>query len=105
MPAAARVLRSTTAAGVPHPESRGSRDFSALLPPDEAFAQLQASSDPDEQQDLLLQIEQNLWSDAFGVTIFQHPGITAYNGTYVSGIDSIALTPTVFWNFWEWEAA
>jgi hypothetical protein len=34
LPAAARVLRSTTAAGVPHPESRGSRDFSALLPPD-----------------------------------------------------------------------
>jgi peptide/nickel transport system substrate-binding protein len=72
---------------------------------DDLFAQLQASSDPDEQQDLLLQIEQNLWADAFGVTIFQHPGITAYNGTYVSGIDSIALTPTVFWNFWDWEAA
>ena len=34
LPAAARVLRPTTAAGVPHLESRGSRDFSALLPPD-----------------------------------------------------------------------
>jgi hypothetical protein len=34
LPAAARVLRSTTAVGVPHPESRGSRDFSALLSPD-----------------------------------------------------------------------
>ena len=42
-----------------------------------------ASTDPDEQQELLLEIEQNLWADAFGVTIFQHPGITAYNSTYV----------------------
>ena len=72
---------------------------------DDLYQQLQASSDPDEQQDLLLQIEQNLWGDAFGVTIFQHPGVTAWNSTYVSNVSDIPLAPTVFWNFWEWEAA
>ena len=48
-----------------------------------------SSTDPDEQQELLLEIEQNLWADAFGVTIFQHPAITAYNSTYVTNVSAI----------------
>jgi peptide/nickel transport system substrate-binding protein len=27
--------------------------------------------------------------------------VTAFN-TNVSGIDPISISPTVFWNFWEW---
>lgn len=72
---------------------------------DGLYAELKASTDPDEQQDLLLQIEQELWSDGFGVTLFQHPGLTAYNGNYVGNVSTIPLSPTVFWNVWEWEAA
>ena len=72
---------------------------------DALYDQLKASTDADEQQELLLQIEQELWADGFGVTIFQHPGLTAYNSNYVSNVSSIALSPTVFWNVWEWEAA
>lgn len=72
---------------------------------DDLYAQLKASTDADEQQELLLQIEQQLWADGFGVTIFQHPGLTAFNSNYVSNVSSIPLSPTVFWNVWEWEAA
>jgi peptide/nickel transport system substrate-binding protein len=72
---------------------------------DALYDQLKASTDSDEQQQLLLEIEQHLWSDGFGVTIFQHPGLTAWNSEYVSNVSDITLSPTVFWNFWEWEAA
>ena len=72
---------------------------------DELYAQLQATSDADEQQELLLQIEQQLWADAFGVTIFQFPSVLAYNSTYVSDVSSIPLSPQMFHDFWNWEAA
>jgi glutathione transport system substrate-binding protein len=72
---------------------------------DDLYKQLEQTTDADEQQDLLLQIEQQLWADAFGVTLFQHPGLTAWNSTYVNNVSDIPLSPTVFWNFWEWEAA
>ena len=72
---------------------------------DGLYDQLKASTDSDEQQQLLLDIEKELWADGFGVTLFQHPGLTAFNSNYVSGVSNIPLSPTVFWNFWEWQAA
>jgi peptide/nickel transport system substrate-binding protein len=72
---------------------------------DELFATLESTTDPDEQQALLLQIEQELWAMGFGIPIYQHPSITGYNSTYVSGVSNVAIAPTVFWNFWEWQAA
>jgi peptide/nickel transport system substrate-binding protein len=72
---------------------------------DGLYEELTATTDPDEQQALLVQIEQQLWADAFGIPIYQHPQITGYNSTYVSGISNIAIAPTVFWNFWEWQPA
>jgi peptide/nickel transport system substrate-binding protein len=72
---------------------------------DGLYDQLTVSTDVDEQRQLLLDIEKELWADGFGVTLFQHPGLTAYNSNYVSGVSNIPLAPTVFWNFWEWQAA
>ena len=72
---------------------------------DDLYTQLKSSTDPDEQQELLLGIEQELVKDGFGMTLFQHPGITAFNSTYVTGVTDIPLTPTVFWDIWNWEAA
>ena len=53
----------------------------------------------------MIEVEQHLFADAFGLPIFQHPSITAYNSTYVDGVSNIALSPTVFFNVWEWTAA
>ena len=72
---------------------------------DELYSQLQATTDADEQQQLLLQIEQQLWGDAFGATIFQFPSVLAYNSTYASNVSSIPLSPQMFHDFWNWEAA
>ena len=72
---------------------------------DSLYDELKGTTDAAAQQELLVQIEQQLWSDAFGVTIFQFPEILAYNSTYVSNVSSIPLSPQMFWNFWEWEAA
>jgi peptide/nickel transport system substrate-binding protein len=72
---------------------------------DELYAQLKSETDPAEQQRLLLEIETELWADAFGTTIFQFPGITGYNSTYVTGVSDIPIAPTLFHNFWEWQAA
>ncbi len=42
---------------------------------------------------MLTEIEQNLWADAFGVTIFQHPGLTAWNSNYVSNVSRHPAVP------------
>jgi peptide/nickel transport system substrate-binding protein len=72
---------------------------------DGLYDELTATTDSVEQQQLLLDIEKELWAAGFGVTLFQHPGLTAFNSNYVSGVSNIPLSPTVFWNFWEWQAA
>jgi peptide/nickel transport system substrate-binding protein len=72
---------------------------------DALYEELKATSDADRQQELLLEIEQNLVNDGFGVPLFQHPGVTAFNSNYVTGISPIPLSPTIFWNVWAWEAA
>lgn len=71
---------------------------------DSLYDQLQVAVDPALQKSLNEQIEKILVDDAFGVTIFQFPGVTAYDSK-LSGIDPISISPTIFWNFWEWKVA
>ena len=52
---------------------------------------------------MLKTIEKNLFADAYGVTVFQFPGVTAYNKNKISGIVPAPLAPMFFWNFWEWK--
>ena len=66
--------------------------------------ELNVTTDPARQDEILIEVEQHLFADAFGLPIFQHPAITAYNSTYVDGVSSIAIAPTVFFNAWDWTA-
>ena len=68
----------------------------------ELFDQLQVSTDQAEQQSILEQVEKLLVDDAFGLTIFQFPSVSAWSSN-LSGVDPIAISPTILWNFWEWE--
>jgi len=70
---------------------------------DAAYAKLSTEFDAAKQVELLTEIEKALWSDAYGVTVFQFPGVTAYNSKKVSGIVPAPLAPMFFWNFWEWK--
>ena len=64
--------------------------------------QLQTAIDPAKQTELLGQIEKQLVDDAFGVSIFQFPSVTA-SVKSLSGIDPVTISPTIFWNYWEWK--
>jgi peptide/nickel transport system substrate-binding protein len=92
---------------MPNYVTDGINNFYGYSNPDvDALAdELNAGADAERQDEILIEVEQNLFADAFGLPLFQHPQITAYNSTYVSGIDNIAIAPTVFYNVWEWEAA
>ncbi|WP_249120882.1 ABC transporter family substrate-binding protein [Brevibacterium sp. W7.2] len=59
-------------------------------------------SKEDEQQQLLIDMEKQLTEDAFGAPIFQFPELTIYNDK-VKNVSSTSVSPTMFWNYWEWE--
>ena len=69
---------------------------------DDLYEQLQVTTDPTKQDDILKQVDKLLVDNAFGLTIFQFPSMTSYSNK-LQGIKPIAITPTIFWNFWEWK--
>ncbi len=69
---------------------------------DDLYNQLQGEYDASKQQDLLHQIDTQLWTDAYSLPIFQFPDVTAYSNK-VTGVKDVALSPTVFWNFFDWQ--
>ncbi len=60
--------------------------------------------EPDALTSELVTAEKALVDGAFGLTLYQFPGVTAWNGNRVDGVSTIPLAPGVFFNFWEWEA-
>ena len=70
----------------------------------ELATELNQTSDEARQEEILIEVEQNLFADAFGLPLFQHPQVTAYNSTYVDDVSNIAIAPTVFYNVWDWAA-
>lgn len=69
------------------------------------LTELNVTPDAEKQKELILKVEQQLFKDAFGTVIFQFPDITAFNQNRVKNVSTISLSPTYFWNFWEWQAA
>ena len=69
---------------------------------DDLYEQLQVTTDPTKQDELLKQVDKLLVDNAFGLTIFQFPSMTSYSNK-LQGIKPIVITPTIFWNFWEWK--
>lgn len=69
---------------------------------DSLFDELAVSTEAADQTRILSEVEKILVDEAFGLTIFQFPGATAWSSS-LSGVKPIAISPTMFWNFWEWE--
>ena len=69
---------------------------------DALWAEVATNTDSDKETELATQIEQKLNQDAFGVNIFQFPGVVAHRDV-LEGVSTIALSPTIFWNYWDWE--
>ena len=72
---------------------------------DKLLNELNTTTDTARQGEIVKEVEKILVEDAFGLTIFQFPEITGIDTTKVKGVSSIPLSPTYFWNFWEWEVA
>ncbi|MCL2595004.1 MAG: ABC transporter substrate-binding protein [Promicromonosporaceae bacterium] len=49
-----------------------------------------------------VEIEQLVWDEAWTVPIFQFPEVVVHTNR-VANVSQIPLSPTIFWNFWEWE--
>lgn len=71
---------------------------------DALFDELQTETDPDAQRDLLIEAETLIQAEYWTVPIFQFPGLTAWSDT-VTGVSPAFLSPTYFWNFWDWAPA
>lgn len=69
---------------------------------DRLFDQLAIETDTAKRTGIRQDIDRLLWSDAYGVTLYQNPAVVAYNGT-VSGVKLAPLSPGVLWNVWEWK--
>ncbi|WP_203569046.1 ABC transporter family substrate-binding protein [Aestuariimicrobium ganziense] len=70
---------------------------------DKWWTELNQSTDKAKQVEINTQIEKQLMDDAFGIILFQHPDITAFDKTKVSNVSTIPFNPNYYWNIWEWE--
>ncbi len=69
---------------------------------DELLNELNVTTDTDRQNEIVREVEKILVDEAFGITIFQFPEITGISNR-MENVSSIPLSPTMFWNFWEWK--
>jgi peptide/nickel transport system substrate-binding protein len=69
---------------------------------DALFDRLESTTDPSTQRELLTQVDTILWSDAYGVPLYQYPSLTAF-GVRVANVTSSPLAPNVLWNIWAWK--
>jgi len=86
-------------------DSTGGNNFSGYNSPavDDLFTQLSGEFDHDAQVAILQDIDKQIFADAYGIPLFQEPGIMAYDSS-LSNVSASPLSPQFFWNFWEWEA-
>ncbi len=71
---------------------------------DKDLATLETTVNADDQTALQLDIEKQLWGDAYGTMIFQFPGLLV-SSDKVTGVSDNPLSPNYFWNYWEWAPA
>lgn len=63
--------------------------------------QTQTTLDKDELNKLMLQIDTATFKDAYGLPLFQLPGVFGVNAR-VDGVKFMGNQTGPFWNFWEW---
>jgi len=68
---------------------------------DELLATLSVTTDPEQQRDLRQRIDAALFTDAYGLPLYQNPLVAAHLDS-VSGVALAPLAPGILWNVWEW---
>ncbi|MBX9717867.1 MAG: ABC transporter family substrate-binding protein [Microbacteriaceae bacterium] len=69
---------------------------------DALLDELDVTLDVDRQIEIQVEIDKLLMDDFYGLTIFQFPAVTAFSDR-VTNVDPGPLSPTIFWNAWDWE--
>jgi len=72
-----------------------SDDVDALLD------ELSVTVDAATQRSLLAEVDAELWSDSYGLPLYQFPVVTAHSER-VTGVENSAFEPGVVWNIWDW---
>ncbi|GAA2002219.1 ABC transporter family substrate-binding protein [Brevibacterium samyangense] len=83
--------------------STGQNNYGGLNNPqvDELLNQLMNTTEVAEQEKLEIEIEKILIDEAFSLPIYQHPEVLI-SRERVDGESSTSVSPTMFWNYWEW---
>ncbi|AYG02562.1 ABC transporter family substrate-binding protein [Gryllotalpicola protaetiae] len=68
---------------------------------DADWTTLAKTFDKSKQNQLLADIDKQMWGDAYGATIFQFPDVYAASNN-VKNVSYSPIAPNQFWNFWEW---
>src|SRR6185312_12874515 len=65
--------------------------------------ELNVTTDPAKQLELIKQLEAQLVKDGFGTVLFNHPDIVGYDSKRLTGVNAISLSPSPVHNYWEWK--
>ena len=68
---------------------------------DEIAKEIPVTLDTDAIDQLTIEADTELFADAYGLPLFQGPGLEAHNDR-VAGITFMGNQTGVFWNFWDW---
>ena len=71
---------------------------------DAAWETLATTLDEDEQFTQIQTIEKLLWDNLYGIPVFAHPGVSAFDST-LSNVRRTATQNTVAWNAEQWVRA
>ncbi|CAN5323234.1 ABC transporter family substrate-binding protein [soil metagenome] len=70
---------------------------------DALLGKLSSTSGAEEQVEIEQKVDALLWADAYGVPLYQYPSLYAYDQDAIEGVSSSVLSPTIFWNVWDWK--
>jgi peptide/nickel transport system substrate-binding protein len=71
---------------------------------DKAMEQLAGTTDLAKQDELLAEIDKQVWEDAYGLPLYRTIGTTAYSPR-VTGLKPSTGPLGVWWNVWDWRLA
>ena len=71
---------------------------------DQLTAELNQTTDPDDQKNIIIQIETILWDDLATIPAFAFPGIVAYDAD-ATGVVYNATQSGLTWNMQDWSTS
>ncbi|WP_461187274.1 ABC transporter family substrate-binding protein [Arthrobacter sp. Z4-13] len=71
---------------------------------DNAMEELAGTTDLAKQDELLAEIDKQVWEDAYGLPLYQAVGTTAFNSR-ITGVKPTSGPLGVWWNVWDWRLA